>query len=57
MIAALDKKITKNPKKQTIRKLLEQQGAKITLLWVPNHVGVQENEEVDNVVKKSFNKN
>jgi ribonuclease HI len=57
MIAALDKKITKNPKKQTIRKLLEQQGAKITLLWVPNHVGVQENEEVDNVLKKSFNKN
>jgi hypothetical protein len=32
---------------QTIRKLLEQEGAKIKLLWVPRHVGIPENEEAD----------
>jgi hypothetical protein len=37
MIAVLDRKRTKNPKTQTIRKLKVQQGGKITLLWVPGN--------------------
>jgi hypothetical protein len=40
MMAISDRKQTKNPKKQTIRKLMDQQGGKITLLWVPEHVGI-----------------
>jgi hypothetical protein len=29
---------TKNPKTQTIRKMLDHEGPRITLLWVPSHV-------------------
>jgi hypothetical protein len=58
LIAASDKKDTKNPKKtQTIRKLLEQEGAKITLLWVPSHVEIPGNEEADDVAKESLDDN
>jgi hypothetical protein len=35
MMAVSDRKRTKNPKTQTIRKLMDQQREKITLLWVP----------------------
>jgi hypothetical protein len=28
---------TKNPKTQTIRKMLDQEGPRTTLLWVPSH--------------------
>jgi ribonuclease HI len=57
LIAASYKKDTNKPKTQTIRKQLEQQEAKITLLWLPNHVRIQENKEVDNVAKESLDKN
>jgi hypothetical protein len=40
LIAAMDKKETKNPKTRIKRKLLGQEGDKITLLWVPSHVGI-----------------
>jgi hypothetical protein len=43
MMAVSDRKRTKNPKTQTIRKLMHQQGGKITLLWVPWHVGMTGN--------------
>jgi hypothetical protein len=44
MMVVSDRKRTKNPKIQTIRKLLDQQGGKITLLWVPGYVGITGNE-------------
>jgi ribonuclease HI len=54
LMAASDKKETKNPETQTIRKLLEHEGAKITQLWVPSHVQIPGNKEADNATKESF---
>jgi hypothetical protein len=31
---------TKNPKTKTIRKMLDHEGPRITLLWVPSHQGI-----------------
>jgi phosphoribosylformylglycinamidine (FGAM) synthase PurS component len=57
LIAVSYKKQTRNPKTQTVRKLLEQEGSKITLFCVPSHVGIPGNEDTDNAVKKSLDKN
>jgi ribonuclease HI len=38
---------TKNPKTQTIRKILDQEGPRITLIWVPSHKGMPSNEKAD----------
>jgi ribonuclease HI len=54
LLAASDKKVTKNPKTRQIRKLLKQEGDKITLLWVPSHVGIQGNEKADSVAKEAL---
>jgi hypothetical protein len=51
LTAASDKKDTKNPKTQTIWKLLEQEVTKITLLWVSSHVGIPGNKKSDNTRK------
>jgi hypothetical protein len=40
MMAVSDWKRTKNHKTQTIRKLMDQQGGKITLIWVREHVRI-----------------
>jgi hypothetical protein len=57
LVAASDKKNTKNPKTPTIRKLLKQERAKLTLLRVPSQVGIPENEEPDNAAKESLDEN
>jgi hypothetical protein len=54
LLAASDKKVTKNPKTRKIRKLLEQKGDKITLLWVPSHAGIPGNEKVDSAAKEAL---
>jgi ribonuclease HI len=48
---------TKNPKTQTIRKMLDQEGSRITLLWVPIHKGIPSNEKADQAAKEVLNKN
>jgi ribonuclease HI len=45
---------TKNPKTQTIRKILDQEGPRITLLWVPSHVRIPGNEKADQIVKEAL---
>jgi ribonuclease HI len=55
MMTVSDRKQTKNPKTQTIRKLMDQQGGKITLLWVPGYVGITGNENVDTAAKEAQN--
>jgi ribonuclease HI len=52
MMAVSDRKRTKT---QTIRKLMDQQGGKITLLWVPGHVGITGNKTADTAAKKAMN--
>jgi hypothetical protein len=53
-MAVWDRKRTKNPKTQTIRKLMDEQGGKITLLWVSGHVGITNNENADTATKKAL---
>jgi hypothetical protein len=55
MMAVSNRKRTKNPKTLSIRKLMDQQGGKITLLWVQGHVGVTGNENADTAAKKALN--
>jgi ribonuclease HI len=38
---------TKNPKTQTIRKMLNHEEPRITLLWVPSHKEIPGNEKAD----------
>jgi ribonuclease HI len=54
MMAVSDRKQTKNRKTQTIRKLMDQQGGKITLLWVPEYVGVTGNENANTKAKETL---
>jgi hypothetical protein len=46
IMAAENRTPTKNPKTQTIRKKLDHEEPKITLLWVPSHVGIPGNEMI-----------
>jgi hypothetical protein len=45
IIAAESHTPTKNPKTRTIGMMLDQEGPKITLLWVPSHKGMAGNEK------------
>jgi hypothetical protein len=45
---------TKNPKTQTIRKMLDQEGPRITLLWVLSHKGILGNETADQAAKEAL---
>jgi cytidine deaminase len=38
---------TKNPKTHTIRKMMDHEGPRITLIWVPSHVGIPGNKKAE----------
>jgi hypothetical protein len=44
---------TTNPKTQTIRKMLDQEGPRTTLLWVLIHKGIPSNEKADQAAKEA----
>jgi hypothetical protein len=44
----------KKPKTQTIRKMLDHEGPKITLLWVPSQRGIPGNEKADQAAKEAL---
>jgi ribonuclease HI len=35
---------TKNPKNRILRKMLDEEGDKVTLVWVPGHKGITGNK-------------
>jgi hypothetical protein len=45
---------TKNPKTQTIRKILDHKGPRTTLLWVPSYVGIPGNEKANQAAKEAL---
>jgi hypothetical protein len=53
IMAAESRTPTKIPKTQTIRKMLDQQGPKTTLVWVP-HKGIPDNEKTDQAEKEAL---
>jgi ribonuclease HI len=53
IMAAVSRTPTKNPKTQTIRKM-DQEGPRITLLWVPSHKGIPGNEKADQAAKEAL---
>jgi hypothetical protein len=55
IMAAESRTPTKNPKTQTIRKMLDQEGPRITLPLVPSHKGIPGNEKADQAAKKTLN--
>jgi ribonuclease HI len=54
IMAAKSRTSTKNPNTQTIRKMLDHEGPKITLLWVLSHKKIPCNEKADQAAKKSL---
>jgi hypothetical protein len=53
-MAAESRTPTKNPKTQTIRGMLDQEGPKITLLWVFSHNEIPGNEKTVQAAKKAL---
>jgi ribonuclease HI len=53
-MAAENRTSTKNFKTNTIRKMLDHEGPRITLLWVPSHVGIPGNEKADQAAKQTL---
>jgi hypothetical protein len=45
---------TRNPKTQTIRKMLDHERRRITLLWVLSHKGIPGNEKADQAKKETL---
>jgi ribonuclease HI len=54
IMAAESRTPSKNPKTQTIRKMLDHDGPRITLLWVPSHKGIPGNEKADQTAKEAL---
>jgi ribonuclease HI len=56
IMAAESRTPTKNPKSQTIRKMMDQEGPRITLLWVTSHKGIPGNKKADQAAKEALDK-
>jgi ribonuclease HI len=54
-MAAESRTPTKNLKTKTIRKMLDHEGPRIILLWVPSHKGILGNEKADQAAKEVLN--
>jgi ribonuclease HI len=54
MIAVSNRKRSKNPRTQLIRKLFDQESTKVTLLWVSSHLWILGNETADNSAKEAL---
>jgi hypothetical protein len=53
-MAAESRSSTKNFKTQTIRKMLDHEGPRITLLWVHSHVGIPGNKKANQTAKEAL---
>jgi hypothetical protein len=53
-MAAESRTLTKNSDTQTIRKMLDHKGPRITLPWVPSHKEISGNEKADQAAKEAL---
>jgi hypothetical protein len=53
-MAAENRTPKKNPQTQTIRMMLDHEGPRITLLWIPSHAGIPGNEKADQAAKEAL---
>jgi hypothetical protein len=56
LMVAENRTPSKNPKTQTTRKMLEHEGPRINLLWIPSHVGIPGNEKANQAAKEALDK-
>jgi ribonuclease HI len=54
MMAINGKNHTKNPKTIKLREMMYRLKKQITLLWVPGHMGIPENEQADEEAKAAL---
>jgi hypothetical protein len=54
VMAAENRTPTKSPKTQTIRKMLDHEGPRITLLWDPSHKEIPGNKRVNQAAKEAL---
>jgi ribonuclease HI len=54
LLAVSGNRWTRNPKIRTIRKLIDNSGYQISLIWVPSHAGISGNEAADQAAKDAL---
>jgi hypothetical protein len=54
IMAAESRTLTKNPKTQTSRKILDHEGPRITLIWVLSHKEIPGNKKADQAAKEAL---
>jgi ribonuclease HI len=56
LLAASGNRWTRNPKTRIIRKLIDNSGNQISLIWVPSHAGISGNKAAKDALTEEIDK-